>query len=269
MSDIENDNYFSGDENSDSSSESDNNSIIDIDNDSDNESSVVKQNVDLDNENENEEDEEIPDEAFYDEVDEPELEIDQEEEEEEDDDSQYGGADDIPDNYDDDNNIIKNTKKDKNSNTNKTNINLNLNLNVEDSDSESEDADEKYLQKFDSEINKNYLIDFHPECLINNYDEIQSLTKIVRDSNYNIIDPLHKTIPFLTKYEKTRIIGQRAKQINAGAKPFVKVPENVIDGYLIAMLELREKRIPFIIRRPLPSGGCEYWNVKDLEEINF
>jgi DNA-directed RNA polymerase I, II, and III subunit RPABC2 len=262
MSDIENDNYFSGDDNSESSSESDNNSIIDVDNDSDNESSAVKDNVDL--ENENEEDEEIVDETFYDETEDPELEIDPEEEEE-DDDSQYGGTDDIPDNYDDENNIITSSKKDKSSNINKTNINLN----IEDSDSENEDADEKYLQKFDSEINRNYLIDFHPECLINNYDEIQSLTKIVRDANYNIIDPLHKTIPFLTKYEKTRIIGQRAKQINAGAKPFIKVPENVIDGYLIALLELREKRIPFIIRRPLPSGGCEYWNVKDLEEINF
>ena len=112
-------------------------------------------------------------------------------------------------------------------------------------------------------------MDFHPECVLHNYEEISAMTNVVRDKNNVIIDPLHKTIPFLTKYEKARILGQRAKQINSGATPFVKVPENVIDGYLIAELELAEKRIPFIIRRPLPNGGSEYWNIKDLEIVGF
>ena len=126
--------------------------------------------------------------------------------------------------------------------------------------------DEHYLQKFDQQIQQNYIEDFHPECLLNNYQEISALSKVVRDKNNIIIDPLHKTIPFLTKYERTRVIGQRAKQINAGAKPFVKVGENVIDGEIIANLELIQKRIPFIIRRPFPGGGgCEYWNLRDLE----
>jgi len=138
---------------------------------------------------------------------------------------------------------------------------------------ESEDDDDNYqspyLQKFNADINKNYILDFHPECAVNNYDEISVLTQVIRDAANNIIDDLHKTIPFLTKYERTRVIGQRAKQINSGAKAFVKVPENVIDGYLIAELELMQKRIPFIIRRPTPGGGCEYWNLKDLEVVSF
>lgn len=149
--------------------------------------------------------------------------------------------------------------------------NLIYNINEEDDDEEDEDDEtgEQYLQKFDKEVNKNYIMDFHPECVLHNYDEIAALTNVIRDKNNVIIDPLHKTIPFLTKYEKARILGQRAKQINSGATPFVKVPENVIDGYLIAELELAEKRIPFIIRRPLPNGGSEYWNIKDLEIIGF
>lgn len=149
--------------------------------------------------------------------------------------------------------------------------NLVYNINEDDDDEEDEDDEtgEQYLQKFDKEVNKNYIMDFHPECVLHNYDEIAALTNVVRDKNNVIIDPLHKTIPFLTKYEKARILGQRAKQINSGATPFVKVPENVIDGYLIAELELAEKRIPFIIRRPLPNGGSEYWNIKDLEIIGF
>jgi DNA-directed RNA polymerase subunit K/omega len=136
-------------------------------------------------------------------------------------------------------------------------------------DEDDDDYQTPYLQKFNAEINKNYILDFHPECAVNNYDEISVLTQIIRDAANNVIDDLHKTIPFLTKYERTRVIGQRAKQINSGAKTFVKVPENVIDGYLIAELELMQKRIPFIIRRPTPGGGCEYWNLKDLEVVSF
>jgi DNA-directed RNA polymerase I, II, and III subunit RPABC2 len=139
-------------------------------------------------------------------------------------------------------------------------------------DEEDEDEDptgEVYLQKFDKEINDNYLVNFHPESVVHNYDEILAMTKVIRDKNGIIIDDLHKTIPYLTKYEKARILGQRAKQINSGASVFVKVPEKVIDGYLIAELELQEKRIPFIIRRPLPNGGSEYWSIKDLENISF
>jgi DNA-directed RNA polymerase subunit K/omega len=137
------------------------------------------------------------------------------------------------------------------------------------SDDEDEDYDDSYLQKFDSEVTKNYINDFHPECLIQNYDEITKLTTVVRDSNNIIVDPLHRTIPFLTKYEKARVLGQRAKQIETGAKPFISVPENVIDGYVIAELELQQKRIPFVIRRPIPGGAFEYWNIRDLEMILF
>lgn len=141
--------------------------------------------------------------------------------------------------------------------------------NEESGESDEDLEDEEYLQKFNSELNKNYIMEYHPECAINNYDEIIALTNVIRDSDNNIIDDLHKTLPYLTKYERARILGQRAKQINSGAKVFVKVPENVIDGYVIAQIELEQKRIPFIIRRPIPGGGCEYWNLKDLEMIGF
>jgi DNA-directed RNA polymerase I, II, and III subunit RPABC2 len=95
--------------------------------------------------------------------------------------------------------------------------------------------------------------------------EIEELAKTTRDKNNIIIDNNHKTIPILTKYEKTRILGQRAKQINNGSKPYINIPEDIIDGYLIAEVELKEKKIPFIIRRPLPNGKFEYWKIKDLE----
>lgn len=139
----------------------------------------------------------------------------------------------------------------------------------EDEEDEEDEYEENYLQKFDNDINRNYISEFHPECLNHNSDEIIKLTKVVRDENNIIVDPLHRTLPYLTKYEKARVLGQRAKQIEIGAKPLVKVPENIIDGYVIAELELREKRIPFIIKRPIPGGAFEYWHLKDLENIDF
>ncbi len=139
---------------------------------------------------------------------------------------------------------------------------------IDDDDNDDDDG-EQYLQKFDQSVNDNYILNFHPESVLQNYDEILSMTKVVRNSDGIIVDKLHRTIPYLTKYEKARILGQRAKQINSGAYPFVKVPENVIDGYIIAEMELKQKRIPFIIRRPLPNGGSEYWKIQDLEDISF
>jgi len=141
--------------------------------------------------------------------------------------------------------------------------------NYETDDDDEDTYDDNYLQKFDSEITKNYINEFHPECLHHNYDEIAQMTIVTRDNHNIIIDAFHKTIPVLTKYEKARILGQRASQIESGAKPLVSVPEHIVEGYLIAELELKQKRIPFIIRRPIPGGGCEYWNIKDLEDISF
>jgi DNA-directed RNA polymerase subunit K/omega len=149
------------------------------------------------------------------------------------------------------------------------NKSVNLQIDTDDEEDDDDDFDDNYLQKFDSETTKNYVNEFHPECLHHNYDEVAKFTAVVRDSNNIIIDPFHKTIPYLTKYERARILGQRAKQIEAGAKPLVKVPENIVDGHIIADLELQQKRIPFIIRRPIPGGAFEYWNLKDLEIIAF
>jgi len=135
-------------------------------------------------------------------------------------------------------------------------------------DEDDEDDDENYLQKFDKNIRQDIISQYHPELLHHNDEEVETLCKIVRDSDGNIIDPLHKTVPFITKYEKARILGERAKQINAGAKIFIKIEKTLIDGYLIALREYEEKMIPFIVRRPLPNGGSEYWKLQDLEMID-
>ena len=105
----------------------------------------------------------------------------------------------------------------------------------------------------------------HPESQCINFDEVAALTRVVRDANGKIIDPLHKTAPFITKYEKARIIGARAEQIERGAMPFVEVDSQIINARTIAMMEYDLKKIPFIIARPLPNKTIEYWKLQDLE----
>ena len=138
----------------------------------------------------------------------------------------------------------------------------------EDDEDENEDADKdssEYFQKLKSTVRDSYVERYHPESFSHNYDEIQTLSRVVRNSAGVIVDDLHRTIPIMTKYEKTRILGQRAKQLNEGAPAFINIDSTVIDGYLIAVKELEQKKTPFIIRRPLPNGGSEYWRLQDLE----
>ena len=138
-----------------------------------------------------------------------------------------------------------------------------------DTGSEYDSSDEENYQKLETDINSQDLLQKHPCSVEHSYHEIQAFTKIIRNEKGEIVDELHKTLPFLTKYEYARIIGVRTKELNDGAEPFVDVDHNIIDGYNIAIKELEEKKLPFIVKRPLPNGSCEYWKLSDLELIHF
>ena len=131
-------------------------------------------------------------------------------------------------------------------------------------DLEANDSYE-FLQKFNKDSKNDFIASNHQECLSKNLDEIKDLLNVIRDKNNIIIDELHKTLPILTKYEKTRILGIRIKQLNNGALPYVKIAEDLLDSFIIAEKELKEKKIPFIIQRPLPNNTFEYWKLEDLE----
>jgi DNA-directed RNA polymerase I, II, and III subunit RPABC2 len=141
---------------------------------------------------------------------------------------------------------------------------------IETSSDEDDDDDDENDEIFDKiDHSRDSIIqNHHPELKTLNYEEIETLCVVVRDNKGIIIDPLHKTLPILSRYEKARILGERAEQINSGAQPFVEIETSMIDGYLIALKELEQKKIPFIIQRPLPNGGCEYWRLSDLEIIS-
>lgn len=71
------------------------------------------------------------------------------------------------------------------------------------------------------------------------------------------------TTPYLTKYERARVLGTRALQISMGA-PVLTDPTGLNDPILIAERELNEGLCPLIIRRFLPGGTFEDVAVKKL-----
>ena len=81
-------------------------------------------------------------------------------------------------------------------------------------------------------------------------------------------DKQHTSYPFLNKFEKTKILGFRMNQLSQGARPFITVPAHVSDVREIARMELEQKRLPIIIKRPMPDGTFEYWRLQDLLQLD-
>lgn len=73
----------------------------------------------------------------------------------------------------------------------------------------------------------------------------------------------NKTMNILTKYEKTKIIGMRMEQLARSGIPYVEF-KGAFDPYAIALMELEENKLPFMICRTMPNGEKEYWRLKDM-----
>lgn len=73
------------------------------------------------------------------------------------------------------------------------------------------------------------------------------------------------TDPCLTKYEKTKVLAERTQQIENGALLYIPLTDKLTTAYSIALEEFNQKKLPFIICRPLPnSKEYEYWKLNDL-----
>lgn len=72
-----------------------------------------------------------------------------------------------------------------------------------------------------------------------------------------------RTSPYMTKYERARIIGTRALQISMNA-PVMVDTEGLTDPMAIAEKEINAKLVPFVVRRFLPDGTYEDWRVAEL-----
>jgi len=72
------------------------------------------------------------------------------------------------------------------------------------------------------------------------------------------------TTRYLTKYERARLLGTRALQLSMNAPPLVELEPGLTDPLKIAAKELRERKLPLIVRRYLPDGSFEDWSLDEL-----
>ena len=137
---------------------------------------------------------------------------------------------------------------------------------------DNDDSDEEYEKKF-KKIDKLYEknVNKHSEIIKLNNSKLNLLSRCIKNKNKIPIDPFHATIPILTKYERAKILGIRCEQLSSGCKPLINSQyyKRYDSNILIAKKELQRKKLPFIIKRPLPNGESEYWKLEDLEIIDF
>ena len=143
----------------------------------------------------------------------------------------------------------------------------------EENDYDYEDVDMD--NRIDDEFKMKYIQMIHPEEVHDQIDKMNASTILKKQHNIDdthsipnlIEDSDHSSYPFLTKYERARVLGLRISQLNEGARPFVRLQHKIIDNHIIAEKELNEKKLPFIVMRPMPNGKKEYWRLEDLEII--
>jgi len=114
-----------------------------------------------------------------------------------------------------------------------------INVNLDDSDSE------------DSILDKG-------KDIIENIEDINVFNK-----NYNKSKLENRTSNTLSKYEKTKILSKRCEQLESGCQPLIKDYEKYDNIYDIALDELNQKKIPFIVKRFI-NNRYEYWKLEDL-----
>lgn len=126
---------------------------------------------------------------------------------------------------------------------------------------EPEKAEEKSL--FSNPVDS--LLKYHPECILE-YQETEE-GDLPLESVPPQDDKKHRSMPFLSIFEKTRILGMRTNQLAQGARPFIEVPDYISDVQEIAQLELDQRRLPIIIKRYMPDGTYEKFRLSDLMMI--
>jgi len=124
---------------------------------------------------------------------------------------------------------------------------------------------------FDDADSTEEIVIFEKKLLINDYgknlkikysEDLNSFSSKKFSNKKKIFDK-RITLPYLTKYEKARILGARALQISMGAPILINL-EGETDSLEIALKELKNRIIPIVIRRYLPCGNYEDWEIDEM-----
>jgi DNA-directed RNA polymerase subunit K/omega len=111
---------------------------------------------------------------------------------------------------------------------------------------------------------------FHPETILDFSEKVMPTVALQQfPPTGDHVDKNHMSQPFLSVYERTKILGFRANQLAQGARSYLKpVPEYITNTLEIAKLELNQNLLPFIVKRPIPNGTFEYWRLSDFIPIH-
>uniref|UniRef100_A0A1A9WTY5 DNA-directed RNA polymerases I, II, and III subunit RPABC2 n=1 Tax=Glossina brevipalpis TaxID=37001 RepID=A0A1A9WTY5_9MUSC len=126
---------------------------------------------------------------------------------------------------------------------------------MDDGDYDNEDVGGDDFDDVDEEDN---IDDINPE------EEVDNIEMIAPGSAGGGVPKAKRiTTKYMTKYERARVLGTRALQI-AMCAPIMVELEGETDPLQIAMKELKQKKIPIIIRRFLPDHSYEDWSIDEL-----
>jgi DNA-directed RNA polymerase I, II, and III subunit RPABC2 len=139
----------------------------------------------------------------------------------------------------------------------------------DDKDNLAEDDDDEHIDETELK-NENENENENEDIIDCFYDFEQNEVNNIQNIQINDVPKEDRiTMPYLTKYERVRVLGTRAKQISLGAKILVKNVDLTTKSPIeIAKIELGLGIIPFKIRRPLPNGKVEEWKISELVKQN-
>ena len=123
------------------------------------------------------------------------------------------------------------------------------------------DDDEEYVEHIEGDENSNS--DENSDDTVNDIiiEDIEDMN--VFRKNYDQLLKENKSSLYLNKYEITKILCKRCEQLENGCIPLIKDYEIYNNVYDIAMEELKEKKIPYILKRSI-NGKYEYFKLEDL-----
>jgi DNA-directed RNA polymerase subunit K/omega len=147
-----------------------------------------------------------------------------------------------------------------------------------DDDIDTDDVEEVEVEEFEEDDEEKDELNIEPDtevvgCTLeeaieddDEYFDNNDETELQDDQNIEYVTKENRlSSNRLTKYEMVRILGERCKQLTMGAKPLIKNFKD-LSYDKIAEEEFIRNMIPFKIKRPLPNGKYEIWNLEELSK---
>jgi len=101
--------------------------------------------------------------------------------------------------------------------------------------------------------------------IANKVNHIEDISKINESLSKEKISK-----PIMTIYEFDKVIGIRTQQLSSGARSYIKDIKNIstnMELRQVALQELIQGKLPFIIERDMPNKKKEYYRLRDLDLV--